>query len=199
MEILEEEYGLRQVITGVIAMVSVKADEKGLALETDISKDLPKELWGDDKRIKEIMLNLLNNSVKYTEKGTVTFSVSSEKEADDIIRLIIKVRDTGIGMDKEPFDTSFSEAHYSGNGLVHSLAPLRRLCVRRLVRPRYRSWHVRVLLRERPDERESPFPDSDERHLFDGKRYKRPRQQRVENGHEFQLLSDAYQKSDVYQ
>ena len=108
MEILEEEYGLRQVITGVIAMVSVKADEKGLALETDISKDLPKELWGDDKRIKEIMLNLLNNSVKYTEKGTDTFSVSSEKEADDIIRLIIKVRDTGIGIREEDKDKLFN-------------------------------------------------------------------------------------------
>ncbi len=108
MDILEEEYGLKQVISGVIAMVSVKADEKGLALETDISKDLPKELWGDDKRIKEIMLNLLNNSVKYTEKGTVTFTVSSEKETDDTIRLMIKVKDTGIGIREEDKDKLFN-------------------------------------------------------------------------------------------
>lgn len=108
MDILEDKYGLRQVITGVLAMISIKADEKGLALETDISKDLPKVLWGDEKRIREIMLNLLNNSIKYTEKGTVTFTVRSEAETDDIIRLVIVVKDTGIGIKEEDRERLFS-------------------------------------------------------------------------------------------
>ncbi len=107
MDISEEEYGIKPTITGVIAMIGIKADEKGLSLNTNISKTLPTTLLGDEKRIREIMVNLLNNSIKYTEKGSVTFSVYHEDLGDDNAVLVISVEDTGIGIREEDRDKLF--------------------------------------------------------------------------------------------
>ena len=108
MEITEEEYGVKPMITGVIAMIGVKADEKGLSLHTNISENLPTTLLGDEKRIREIMVNLLNNSVKYTEKGSVTFSVDHEDIGDNAAVLVISVKDTGIGIREEDREKLFN-------------------------------------------------------------------------------------------
>ena len=108
MEILEEDYDLRELLLSVITMIRVKADEKGLRMNTDISEGLPTILHGDPKRIREIMINLLNNSVKYTLKGSVTLSIFVSKEIGKDL-MTISVKDTGIGIREEEKDKLFTQ------------------------------------------------------------------------------------------
>lgn len=98
MEIVESEYDIKTLINSIITMIEVRADEKGLSFIKDISSELPSKLVGDEKRLREVMINLLGNAVKYTPKGSVTFSVSRESTDEQHIILIISVKDTGIGI-----------------------------------------------------------------------------------------------------
>ncbi len=111
MEIIPVDYDLSSVINDLMNMIQTKADDKGLKLAFDISREVPKFLHGDEVRIKQIITNILTNAVKYTEKGTVTLYVSYEKitEEPDSIMLHVAVRDTGIGIRQEDMKKLFSE------------------------------------------------------------------------------------------
>ncbi len=108
MELIEDEYNTGELLVGIINMISIKADEKGLRLKTDIYEDLPRVLMGDSKRVREILLNLLNNAVKYTDKGEILLKVSMDKSAPTPV-LNISVRDTGIGIREEDMDKLFKQ------------------------------------------------------------------------------------------
>ena len=56
-------------------LVSVKAEEKGLEIRQEFDQDIPGRLYGDELRIKQILINVLNNAIKYTDKGTITFGL----------------------------------------------------------------------------------------------------------------------------
>lgn len=92
-------------------MIQIRAEKKGLTLELDFDSRTPNQLYGDEVRLKQIIMNLLNNAVKYTEKGTVTFGVSYEDINDEAeqINLKIYVRDTGVGLKKEDVERLFDE------------------------------------------------------------------------------------------
>ena len=111
MEIIPVDYDLSSVINDLVNMIQTKADDKGLKLELDISKTVPKQLHGDEVRIKQVITNILTNAVKYTEKGTVTFCIRYEKIPDepDYVTLKVIVKDTGIGIKKEDMKKLFSE------------------------------------------------------------------------------------------
>ena len=111
MEIIPVDYDLSSVINDLVNMIQTRADNKGLKLILNISKDVPKRLHGDEVRIKQIITNILTNAVKYTEEGSVTFSIGYEKienEPDDIL-LKVSVLDTGIGIKPEDMKKLFSE------------------------------------------------------------------------------------------
>ena len=84
-------------------MIKVRLDDKGLFLKLEIDKETPGMLHGDEIRIKQIITNILTNAAKYTEKGSVTFSVAYSKIEDDpgAILLMVSVKDTGIGIKQE--------------------------------------------------------------------------------------------------
>ncbi|MCR5791156.1 MAG: response regulator [Lachnospiraceae bacterium] len=111
MEIIPVDYDLSSVINDLVNMIQTKADAKGLKLEFEISKDVPKQLHGDEVRIKQIVTNILTNAVKYTEKGIVTLCIDYERipEEEDGILLDVAVKDTGIGIKKEDMKKLFSE------------------------------------------------------------------------------------------
>lgn len=100
MEIVPVEYELDSLIHDVVNMVYVKARDKKLSMEVLVDPDLPNGLYGDDIRVRQVLVNLLNNAVKYTEKGTITLSVTGEQRQDKVI-LYCEVRDTGIGIKEE--------------------------------------------------------------------------------------------------
>lgn len=101
MEIVETQYDLGSLINDSYYMVEQRAKEKGLKLEVYNKEDLPRLLYGDEIRIRQIVTNLLTNAVKYTKEGMVTLSVSYERKAKDQINLQVSVKDTGIGIAPE--------------------------------------------------------------------------------------------------
>ncbi len=102
MEILPVDYSLSGIIYDLSNMIRFKSEDKGLKLRVTVSEDIPSRLFGDDVRIRQILMNLLTNAVKYTEKGTVDLKVSlkedSEGEEADTVTLLFEVEDTGIGI-----------------------------------------------------------------------------------------------------
>jgi len=111
MEIIPVEYELSSVINDLVNMTRTKADDKGLALKLEINKDIPNTLFGDEVRIKQALTNILTNAVKYTEKGSVTFTVSFDNSDTDNEKIGLKfsVKDTGIGIKEEDMDKLFSK------------------------------------------------------------------------------------------
>lgn len=108
MEIYEHNYKLVELLTDVITMVELRARKKGLNFEVEVEETLPEELYGDDNRIKQIMLNLLNNAVKYTMEGTVRLKISgSRSENNRKVVLTVAVADTGIGIKEEEIKALF--------------------------------------------------------------------------------------------
>lgn len=131
MDIECAEYDTGVLINNIITMIGVKADEKGLDFIKDISGDIPSKLVGDEKRIREIIINLLGNAVKYTPKGSVSFTVSHKRIDDNNIDLMISVKDTGIGIkdsDRERLYKQFERLDHSntrsieGTGLGLAIA-----------------------------------------------------------------------------
>ncbi len=101
MRIVSEKYYTKDMFRDLIELVRVQAEKKDLDIFLDIDPNIPSALQGDEKRIKQILLNILDNAVKYTKEGSVTFSAVAEKGKADEIILKMKVADTGIGIRKE--------------------------------------------------------------------------------------------------
>ena len=108
MEIIEENYQLSSLINDVVAMIQIKADQKGLEFHVNIEETIPNGLVGDVGRIRQVMVNLLNNAVKYTKQGSVTLNVHGLQEKD-VCSLEISVEDTGIGIKEEDMDKLFRD------------------------------------------------------------------------------------------
>ena len=117
MEILPVTYSVFTVLNDCYNMVAIRAHDKNLELIMDISPDIPRALFGDEVRIRQVMNNLLSNAVKYTNEGSITLSVYSEKLSVDPIqgnnskevRLVIQVKDTGIGIRERDREKLFND------------------------------------------------------------------------------------------
>lgn len=96
-EIISQDYGIASVLNDVINMTKPRAEGKGLAYNFTVSPAVPSVLHGDELRIKQVMLNIINNAIKYTKKGHVDIDVSM----DDGKTLAVRVADTGIGIKEE--------------------------------------------------------------------------------------------------
>ncbi|MBQ1548442.1 MAG: response regulator [Lachnospiraceae bacterium] len=109
MEIINVDYSTASLLNDLVNMVKKRADDKGLSLNINIDESIPTILHGDEIRIKQIIINILSNAVKYTKQGEITFSVSSKKTENkpDSIILKVCVSDTGIGIKKEDIDKLF--------------------------------------------------------------------------------------------
>ena len=107
MEIIESTYDTAVLLNDVINMVRIKAEDKNLWFYINIDETLPDELWGDDTRNRQVIVNILSNAVKYTKEGGVSFSVTGEPMEGDQILLHIQVADTGIGIREEDIPKLF--------------------------------------------------------------------------------------------
>ena len=121
---------LPDVEKSIMAMVEPKAREKGLVLRTRFSPEIPNLLQGDPMRLRQILLNLLHNAVKFTAEGEVTLQASLAEEARDQLTVRFEVRDTGIGIPEEvgkKLFTPFTQGDlsttrkYGGTGLGLSI------------------------------------------------------------------------------
>lgn len=108
LELVVQPYHLGQVLRDIDNMISIRAGAKELQYVPTYDRTLPDELTGDRIRIQQIMVNLLNNAVKYTRKGQVRFSVTGERGNDpSYITLHVTVSDTGIGIRQEDLPKLF--------------------------------------------------------------------------------------------
>lgn len=101
MEIKPVDYELASLLGNCYNMIQVRAMDKGLFFRMENSESIPHLLYGDEVRVRQIIVNLLTNAVKYTEKGDVVLSANWEKIDEEHIRLIASVSDTGIGIKYE--------------------------------------------------------------------------------------------------
>ncbi|PKO41780.1 MAG: hypothetical protein CVU33_00340 [Betaproteobacteria bacterium HGW-Betaproteobacteria-6] len=96
-----DSYSPDAVVGDVVALLSPSAESKGLSFSNDIAADFPARVLGDSVRLRQVLLNLLGNAIKFTERGSVSLSARSRPGADDRLHLEFTVRDTGIGMSPE--------------------------------------------------------------------------------------------------
>ncbi len=113
MDIIDNDYRLSHVLNDVINMILFKAQAKGLVFEVEVEADTPDLLFGDELRVHQIITNMLNNAVKYTDIGNITLSVrtvdTEEKKKEGITDLVISVKDTGIGIKEEDLEKLFGK------------------------------------------------------------------------------------------
>ncbi len=108
MEIIPVEYETAVMINDLVTSVKQRAADKGLEFTVEADKELPSMLRGDDVRIKQVIVNLLTNAVKYTEKGSVRLTVRQEARTDKTVQIYVNVKDTGIGIREEDIEGLFT-------------------------------------------------------------------------------------------
>ncbi len=101
MEIVNVSYETGAFFSEIVNMIWIKAKEKGLEFKLHVDASIPSMLCGDEVRIKQILINLLNNAVKYTGSGSITLSVRCERLSVNRVRVWYSVKDTGQGVKKE--------------------------------------------------------------------------------------------------
>ena len=108
LEIVDVEYESYKVFEDLSKLAIARLGDKPIKFNTSIDPSMPKYLMGDYVRLKQIVLNLLTNAVKYTKKGSINFTVNTVTK-NNVVRLIISVEDTGIGIKKEDLDKLFTK------------------------------------------------------------------------------------------
>ena len=108
LEIVNKEYNFEKIFKELVNLSHGRLGEKPLDFRYQYDHSIPPVLYGDYVRVKQIVLNLLTNAIKYTREGYVSFNVSSVIK-DDICRLIISVEDSGIGIKEENIEKLFSK------------------------------------------------------------------------------------------
>ena len=108
MVILNRNYHTTSMLSDIVSMIRLRAQEKGLQFSIQADPMLPSMLCGDEIRIKQVLLNVITNAVKYTHKGSVTLAISGKKEETGSFIVIYDVTDTGIGIREEDIPYLFS-------------------------------------------------------------------------------------------
>ena len=101
MDIVMAQYDVGKLLSDIVNMIWVKAREKGLDFSISVDPSMPSQLFCDEVRLKQILINLLNNAVKYTEEGSVNLSVHCIRKGNGMVHVTYSVEDTGMGIRKE--------------------------------------------------------------------------------------------------
>ena len=126
LDVENVEFNLADTLDNLVNFISIKAEEKHLELLFDVEPNIPMDLVGDPLRLTQVLVNLANNAIKFTQQGEVILHISSQFQCDDYTELCFTISDTGIGMTEEqqnklfqPFtqaDASTTRKH-GGTGL----------------------------------------------------------------------------------
>lgn len=130
MPLEKVHFSISQIMEEVYAMFEAQAAKNNTDLSFSLDRDIPPVLIGDPYRLKQIMINLVSNSLKFTREGNVNFSASAERKQGDETDLVLKFADSGIGIDESKLDFIFEEftqaemsttRRYGGTGLGLSI------------------------------------------------------------------------------
>ena len=117
LELYQSEYDVKEMLNSFIKPVRKRIQNKDIRFNIVIEEMLPSRLYGDLAKIRQIMLKLLNNAVKFTEKGSITLMLSMLSRNDDECKLCFTVRDTGTGISPEDVATLFDASPNQNNNL----------------------------------------------------------------------------------
>ncbi len=131
MELEAIDFNLRVTLENAIDILTLKAQEKGLELACHILPDVTTALIGDPGRLRQIIVNIVGNAIKFTEEGEISVRVEMESETDDSVKLHFTVSDTGIGVPQDKLDSIFKnfeqvdgsitrEIRWHGTGVIHN-------------------------------------------------------------------------------
>jgi len=107
MELDEIEFNIKDEINKAFSIVAQAAKAKDLTIEKNVDSKIPNKLYGDPTRYRQILLNLLSNSIKFTEHGRITLSISVQEKTETYVELLTAVEDTGVGIPSDKFSTLF--------------------------------------------------------------------------------------------
>lgn len=107
MELVPVEYMVSSIVNDMVNLIRPKLANKKLQFQVEVNPDMPDLLFGDEVRVKQVMVNLLSNAVKYTEKGTVSLRIDYQEAEEEHCILMIRVSDTGCGIREEDLDKIF--------------------------------------------------------------------------------------------
>lgn len=108
MEIVESEYSLKENLDSLVKLTIPRIGEKPIEFKTKFAPDIPATLYGDSAKVKQIIMNILTNAVKYTERGIIAFEVNCINK-DNVCSLVFSVEDTGRGIKEDKLDTIFNK------------------------------------------------------------------------------------------
>jgi signal transduction histidine kinase/DNA-binding NarL/FixJ family response regulator len=109
LEITESPYSTASLFNDVLAIIGVRIGEKSLPLRVEIDLNMPCELIGDEVRIRQVLLNILSNAIKYTHDGFIRFVARSERAGDCEVKITFIIEDSGIGIKKEHMEALFGD------------------------------------------------------------------------------------------
>ena len=130
MVLTNTEYNPGDMLSDLVGMLWIRAKDKGLEFHINVAPDIPSGLYGDEVRIKQVLINIVNNAIKYTSEGSVTLSIQCQKRDDDMANVVYSVTDTGMGIKKEDIPYLFTafkrvdeqtNRHIEGTGLGLSI------------------------------------------------------------------------------
>nr|MCR5432617.1 DegV family EDD domain-containing protein [Lachnospiraceae bacterium] len=130
MQLSSVSYRIGDMLSELVNMIWVRARDKGLEFNVNVSPDVPAQVIGDDVRVKQILINVLNNAVKYTREGSVSLSIQCGNMVDGKQSILYTVSDTGMGIKKENLPYLFTafkrvdednNRHIEGTGLGLSI------------------------------------------------------------------------------
>ncbi len=107
MSLQEENYDLKDVLDQAVLLMKPNAERSGIALKFDLSGDVPDYVYGDPVRLRQVVLNLLGNAVKFTQEGEVKLSVAKDPDNNDALRFCVS--DTGIGISEDKVEHVFDQ------------------------------------------------------------------------------------------
>lgn len=126
LELVAEPFALRSMVDDMLRAPALRARTKGLEVRSTVADDVPDYLVGDECRLRQVLLNLVGNALKFTERGSVSLDISVEEQQTDEFRLRFAVRDTGIGIPANRLEAVFAafeqvdsstSRRYGGTGL----------------------------------------------------------------------------------
>lgn len=106
-EIIKDTYDVAQMLRNIQVIGETRIGGKKIELIMDIDRQIPSLLYGDELRIRQVLINLMNNAIKYTEEGSVTVTARQQSKKEGQIQLFISVKDTGAGIRQQDLSTLF--------------------------------------------------------------------------------------------
>ncbi len=128
IKVYDDKYNIKLLLKKIVTLYSDECSKKGLTFRSDIASDLPEYLYGDNLGLKNVLTSILDNSIKYTKEGYIELNVNTIIK-NNIVRLIITIEDSGIGISPDEMDSIFykRKEEIDGSNMKSNLFTARKL------------------------------------------------------------------------